>query len=119
MEYNLREGDLKTDLDTLYDEEGNKIDVYSSVYWTGESKEDYEAKEKIIEDFKVENDLVEIFAWCDVSGYNYWVLQQEEFNYVSIDVVLKKSPEEYTQEEIQQIRDMIIEADDYFTSKLM
>ena len=118
MEYNIEQGILMTDLDTPYDEEINKIDVYSSVSWTGENEKDYERKEKIINDYKVENDLVKINAWCDISGYNYWVIQQEEENYVSIDVFLKKQPNEYSQEEIQQIRDMIINADDYFQTEL-
>jgi len=119
MKYNIQEGVLMLQLDTPYDEENNKIDVYSSVYWTADSKEEYETKEKMIDNYIVDNNLVKINAWCDISGYDYWVIQQEEENYVSIDVCLKKQPKDYTQEEIEQIRQLIIEADDYFTNELM
>ena len=95
MKYNIQKGILMTDLDTPYDEENNKIDVYSSVYWTSNNEEDYIRKENLIDEYKVENDLVKINAWCDVSGYDYWVIQQEEENYVSIDVVLKKNAKDY------------------------
>ena len=119
MEYDILTGKLGTDLDTPFDIDGNKIDVYGSAYWTANTKKQYEAKEKIISEYKKETDLFSLYAWCDVSGFNYWVKQQEEDNYVSIDVVLKKLPHEYSQAEIQIIRDVIIEADEYFIEKLM
>ena len=114
MLHDIRKGILFTDLDTLYDEEGNKIDVYSSVYWSADSEEEYIKKETIIDEYKVDNELISLKAWCDISGYDYWVIQQEEENYVSIDVCLKKQPEEYSQEEIQKISLFITNADDYF-----
>ena len=117
--YNILNGKLGTDLDTPYCEVGNKIDVYCTAYWTARTKKQYEAKEKLISKYKKETDLFKLFAWCDISGYEYWVKQQEECNYVSIDVVLKKQPNEYTQEEMQIIRDAIIEADEYFIEILM
>ena len=118
MEHNIRKGTLYTDLDTPYDEEGNKIDVYSSVYWSAENEEGYDRKENPINNYKFENDSVSISAWCDCSGYDYWVVQQEEENYVSIDVLLKKQPEEYSQEEMEEIRELIIKADNYFDLNL-
>lgn len=118
-EYNILTGQLFTDVDTLYDKESNKIDVYSSVYWTADSESEYERKENIIFNYKFENNLCKVKAWCDISGYKYWVLQQEEENYVSIDVMLLKPAEEYTQEEMIQLRDIIIEADDYFQKELL
>jgi len=118
VKLDILSGNLGTDLDTPYCEEGNKIDVYSSVYWTADSKEEYKKKEDIINSYKVENNLFELSAWCDISGYHYWVIQQEEENYVSIDVVLKKQPNEYTESELIIIRDAIIKADEYFDNAL-
>lgn len=114
----ITNNDLRVDLDAPYDKSNNKIDVYSSVYWTADNKAEYNRKEKLIHDYKVDNDLFDLFAWCDISGYDYWVIQQEEENYVSIDVVLKKDVELYTDEEIEQIREAIIVADDYFSYQL-
>lgn len=118
IKYNIITGELYTDLDTPYDKEGNKIDVYTSVYWTANNEKEYNTKESIINDFRHENELFEMVAWCDVSGYDYWVVKQEEPNYVSIDVYLKKQPEQYTQEELQTISKAIIDADNYFVDKL-
>ena len=107
---------LRPDCDWVLDEENNKIDVYSSRYWGCSTEEQYKKNEELIRDYKVDNDLVSIFSWCDISGFNYWMVQQEEDNYVSIDVVLKK--ESYTDEEVVKINELIIEADNYFLYKL-
>lgn len=116
--YSIEKGELHTDLDTPYDEESNKIDVYCSVNWSGENEEDYERKEDIINTWCYEDDLIIMSAWCDISGYNYWVIQQEESNYVSIDVMLKKLPSEYTQTEIEKISNSIFTANLYFEESL-
>ena len=116
--YNIVDGTLYTDLDTPYDKSKNKIDVYCSVYWTGETEDEYTIKQKIIFDYTFETDLFKMVSWCDVSGFDYWVKRQEETNYVSIDVYLKKPVEEYTQEEMMLISKAIIVADEYFMDKL-
>lgn len=116
--FNIKKGLLYNDLDCLYDEENNKIDVYSSVMWTAADKQEYDKKEQLINNYSFENRLVKMNAWCDGSGYDYWVIKQEEENYVSIDVVLKKPSKDYTQQEIQEISDIIVKADQYFIDNL-
>jgi hypothetical protein len=116
--YNIKTGQLFTDLDTPYDSESNKIDVYGSTYWTADNVVDYKIKEDLIHAFRYEDDLCTIKAWCDISGFDYWVIKQEEENYVSIDVFLKKDPELYTQQEIGKISAKIVEVDNYFEEKL-
>lgn len=118
MEYNIRKGQLHTDLDCPYDEDGNKIDVYSSVSWTADTKERYEEKEAYINEFSYEDDLIKANAWCDVSGFEYWVIKQEENNYVSIDVCLKKNPDDYTQDEIGKISQLIQMWNEQFWNEL-
>ena len=117
--FNIIKGELFTDLDTPYDADENKIDVYSSVYWTAETELIYDKKENLIFDYKIENDLFTLRAWCDISGFDYWVVQQEEENYVSIDIYLKKQPNEYTQEECMLIQKAIINAENYFEKHLI
>jgi hypothetical protein len=114
----IKTGFLGIDLDTVYDAESNKIDVYTSVNWTADNESEYNKKEQIIYDYRIVNDLFELVCWGDISGYDYWVIQQEETNYVSIDVYLKKGVDEYTQQEIQFIANEISKADDYFLNKL-
>jgi hypothetical protein len=118
-EFNIINGKLYTDLDTPFDIDNNKIDVYTSVYWTAETKEEYELKEEIINNYRINHELFNLYAWCDISGFDYWVIQQQEENYVSIDVVLTKNVSEYSQEEMKIISDFIIIADDYFNNKLL
>lgn len=118
MEYNIRKGLLYNGLDCPYDEENNKIDVYSSVSWSAETPEAYETKENIINQFSYEDDLIKANAWCDVSGYEYWVIKQEEPNYVSIDVCLKKNPDQYTQFELKSISLLISKWNEEFINAL-
>jgi hypothetical protein len=107
---------LRPDVDWEFDEDNNKIDVYSSSNWTAENEQQYKHFENLIDNYKLDNDLFTLTAWCDISGYHYWVVQQEESNYVSIDVVLKKNT--YSVEEIREIEYRIIEADIYFLETL-
>lgn len=116
--YNIETNSLYNDLDCLFDRESNKIDVYSSVYWTAENEEEYHKKESIINSFLYEDDLIVVKAWCDISGYGYWSLQDEE-NYVSFDVMLKKDVSLYSQEEIKFISDLIIKWDNFFIGSLL
>lgn len=116
--YDIVTGKLYTFLDTPYDSEENKIDVYCDVNWTAESKDEYIRKEKLIDTYKVDNELFLMISWCDISGYEYWVVKQEEPNYVNIDVHLKKKPHEYTQDELRVISSEIIKANDYFREVL-
>lgn len=116
---NIISGDLGLSIDCPYDKDNNKIDVYSSVYWSADSKKEYKKKESTISKWKYEDELMRAYAWCDFSGYDYWVVQQEEENYVGIDVYLKKRPEEYTQAEIRFIAAKIEGWDDYFATQLL
>ena len=119
IKYDILTGNLYTDLDTPYYVKDNCINVYLNVNWTGEDATDYLRKEKLINDYKVENELFSMVSWCDVTGYHYWVIQQEETNYVSVDLYLKKQPNEYTEQEMILIRDSIIEAESYFENVLL
>lgn len=96
--------------------EDNLMQVYGTSNWTAESKQEYERFETLINDYKYEDELCIITAWCDVSGFDSWVLQQEESNYVSIDVIFKK--EVNTILDLAKIKHNILEADDYFLTEL-
>jgi hypothetical protein len=119
MKDQIESNNLRLDLDCPYNKEENQIEVYSSVYWTAETEKEYEAKEKIIRDYLIDTELFKLVSWCDCSGFDYWVIQQQEENYVSIDVRLKKEVVDYTQAEIDTIKEAITVADEYFTDKLL
>jgi len=105
---------LRIDLDTLYEKELNKIDVYSDIYWTAKNEKDYKFIENEIFNYKIDNDLFSIVCWCDVSGFDYWVIKQEETNYVSIDVYLKKDAILYSEAELEEIKKAIINTNNFF-----
>lgn len=117
--YSIEKGELYTDLDCLWNPENNKIDVYSSVYWSAENEDQYDKKQELIESYTYCDNLMQVKCWCDISGYKYWILDQEDDNYVSIDIYLVKDVKEYTQQEIFKISEKIKEIDDYFRLKLI
>jgi hypothetical protein len=116
--YDIKTGLLYTDSDAVYNKNENAIEVYTFIDWTADNEVDYVKKENIISDYKVENDLFNLVCWFDISGYEHWVIQQEETNYVSIDVYLKKNVDDYIQEEMKQISEAIIKAESYLEDKL-
>jgi hypothetical protein len=117
MELSIIDDNLDTGMDLFYNESENKIDVYTNVDWRADTKEEYDKKEKVINDYVIKNDLFELCAWCDGSGFEYWG-KQEDSNYVSLNVILKKDAEQYTQDEMVKIKEAIIEADQYLDKKL-
>src|SRR5215217_3442739 len=107
---------LKIDLDCNVDYDDNRLDFYGSSYWGADSKEDYEASEQKINDYKASGEGWELYCWCDVSGYDYWMIQQEESNYVSITVTLNEAG--LPEEEFAKMLGALCKADDYFKSEL-
>jgi hypothetical protein len=108
------EDNIKLGLDYTF--EDNLMQVYGSSNWSAETKEEYERFQSLIEQYKYEDELCIISAWCDISGFNYWVLQQQESNYVSIDVTFKK--DSYSLDELSSVADQIIMCDNYFLEQL-
>ena len=58
--------------------------------WGFDSEKDYEEQEKQINDFVIDNEYYTVYMWCDVSGYDYWIVRQEEGNYIQISVSFKQ-----------------------------
>lgn len=73
------DGDL-SDLRLHYDN-----DMFS---WTAKTEELYKAKEKDIDAIEFKGEGWEMYAWCDVSGFGYWVERMGEDNYIQISVRL-------------------------------
>lgn len=112
----LLKDNIKVDCDWSYEPNDNIIDAYGSSNWTAPTEAEYNVFAALIDAYKEDNELFTLTASYDVSGFNYWVIQQEETNYVSINVQLKKT--EYTIAEIKDISDAIGIADNYFLDVL-
>jgi len=96
-----------------------KLDIYTDINWSGKNKKEYREKEKHIYNFSIDNDLFLLKSWCDISGYDYWVKQQEEDNYVSIDIHLKKDLIDFTEQELDVLIKTLDKAQDDLITFLM
>lgn len=54
------------------------------------TEDEYDEMEKEIKSFSLKGEGYEIFAWNDVSGYDYWSQPDEETNYIQIEVKVDK-----------------------------
>lgn len=52
------------------------------------SKSEYDSYEKDLNSVDVKGDGFEIYAWNDVSGYDYWS-EEGEYNYIQVTVLIK------------------------------
>jgi len=110
----MKKPEFNLDLD--YDFEGTTINVYGSAYWGADNESDYKRQEKLIDDYRKQLSCGDLHVWCDISGYNYWMVQQEEANYISITVNL--NVDDLTADQITEIENAIIEADGFMTENL-
>lgn len=93
---NIIDGDYKSlDLDDLF-------------HWTTKTKARYETIEKRINKIGKKTKAFTIYAWCDVSGFNYWVKKQKESNYIQISISLHKN--ELTEKEIESLKSALEDA---------
>ena len=76
--------------------------------WGFDSEKDYEEQEKQINDFVIDNEYYTVYMWCDVSGYDYWIVRQEEGNYIQISVSFKQ--EDIPNNIIDQLKNDLDEA---------
>lgn len=58
--------------------------------WTANTAKEYAAIEKRINKIGTNTAYFEVYAWYDISGFDYWVKRQQEPNYIQISVLIKK-----------------------------
>lgn len=54
--------------------------------WGAKTKAKYNAATKAIDSLSAKGNGWEIYAWYDVSGFEYWMKRMEETNYIQITV---------------------------------
>lgn len=103
-------GDLEFD--------GDKTDLrlhhQDIINWTAPNEEEYILTENEIDDFEIERKAYSIYFRYDASGFEYWVEEQEEENYIAITVGFNST--ELTIEEVEQLKADVEEA--YFKASL-
>jgi len=66
--------------------DGDRIDVYAPAI--GYNK--YRTMEKELRNFEIKREKYTVYAWNDISGWNYWK-QEGECNYIQITACLNNS----------------------------
>lgn len=94
------------------DKEDLRLHYTDSIWWYEENEKEYEEVENKISDFHIKRKHYEVYVWCDVSGYDYWIKEEEGENYIQITVGFKK--DEVPVDILPQLQRDIDEAYNYF-----
>lgn len=82
--------DLPNKIETLeFDGDKKELKLHFRDYfsWGAETEEEYQEAEEAIDYYQVIGKGFQIYMYCDISGYIYWMQQQKETNYINITVV--------------------------------
>lgn len=96
------------------DKEDLRLHHQDHINWTEPNKKEYEQTEKELDAFEIKRRAYSIYFGYDVSGFEYWVENQEEENYITITVGFNST--DLTLEEVEQLDEDIEEA--YFQASL-
>lgn len=77
------------------------FDIYPKYQWSAPTRREYETIEAKISNFEATGDGWRLYAWCDVSGFEYWMLKQREPNYIQFTLEFTKA--EFHPDEIKEI----------------
>lgn len=70
--------------------DGDKSDLRlhsdDTFQWGAKLKRAYQKAEKLINKIEFKGEGWQIYAWCDVSGFDYWMKSQQETNYIQITI---------------------------------
>lgn len=102
---------LADQLDLTYDGSDERLFFNENhAYTLHLTKKEYETMEKKLDKFIVKGKGFEVYAWNDISGYEYWTKQQKEDNYIQITAYVE-NPEIVN---IFELNEALNKADEYF-----
>lgn len=81
--------DKLTHVNLAGDKSDLRLDSEQSFYWGADNEEDYNKALKEIDDIKYKGNGWSIYAWYDASSYEYWMVNQQEQNYIQITIAFK------------------------------
>ncbi len=86
----MKTKDLKIeDFDLVDTDGGYTFDNEDMFRWAATSRKAYEKIERLIGKISYKGAKWRIYAWDDVSGFDYWMLKQREMNYVQLTVYIE------------------------------
>ena len=79
-------------LDIIINKENNThyIEIYGLPNWGALNKKEYEKQEKFLSELYIEDESYAMYASYDVSEFVYWMIKQEEPNYININIEIKE-----------------------------
>lgn len=91
------------------DKEDLRLHSNNSFYWGRKTKKAYKEVDKQLDAFKIRGNGWSIYTWCDVSGFEYWMKNQQEYNYVQISIIF--DTEDVLLSEVKNIEQGLFEAE--------
>ena len=73
--------------------------------WGADNVTEYKKAQNEIDKIKYKGKGWEIYGWYDVSSFDYWIIKQEEQNYIQITIKFKN--ETVKEEEVDEIADAL------------
>jgi len=105
-EFKLKDFDVVT-IDEIVHDVHNFIEHWGK----GLSKKSYEKVENTIYKNVKKWSFARVYFWCDISGYEYWVKEREDDNYIICTVELLKP---LTERRLNILNDYILKSQEYF-----
>tara|TARA_R110000803_G_scaffold35405_8_gene76599 strand:- start:2116 stop:2508 length:393 start_codon:yes stop_codon:yes gene_type:complete len=97
--------DLVSHIPTLEfdgDETDKRMHSQEQYNWGAKDEADYKEAEKSIDSLSKKGNGWELYCWSDVSGWDYWMNNQGESNYIMTTISFDKS--EVDETEIESIK---------------
>lgn len=79
-----------------------RFDSDENFYWSADIEKEWKEAQKEIENINYKGKNWEIFGWYDLSGFEYWRIEQKEPNYIAITIKVTKST--LTKKEVEAIK---------------
>lgn len=79
------------DIIVVKDNDTYCIEIHGLPNWGSLNKKGYEEQEKFLSELYIEDEYYTMYASYDVSGFDYWMIKQEEPNYINIFIEIKET----------------------------
>ena len=84
------------------DKKDKRLHLAETLTFFISEKEEYENVENELITTEKHGNGYTVYAWCDISGYDYWINQEQECNYIQISVAFNK--QSINKSELAQLR---------------
>lgn len=94
------------------DKEDKRLFYDGDIRWYKKKRKKYEKIEKELDDYEIDRQYWTVYVSYDVSGFDYWIKNMNEENYISIVVIFKEDLIPF--DELNQLADDIRNTYEHF-----